>query len=92
MESGIQLYFSVSCLAIIVEHLVVSPLYMLYTAAMSYRYYYNDDISILACAGEVHFAASTQQDEEYYGFALEVLGTVMAEVTLGVKINRILAL
>ena len=51
----------------------------------------SDDISILACEGEAHLAA---QDEEYYGFALEVLGTlsVMAEVTLGVKINRILAL
>ena len=31
--------FLVSCLAITVEQLVVSPLYMFYTAAMSYSYY-----------------------------------------------------
>ena len=36
---GIQLYFLVHCLAITVEHLVVSLLYMSYTAVMSYSYY-----------------------------------------------------
>ena len=46
--------------------------------------------SILACEDEAHLAAFTEQDEEFYGFALELPGTltVMAEVllwTLGVK-------
>ena len=46
---------------------------------------------------KAHLAAFTEQDEEYYGFVLELPGTltVMAEVlmwTLGVKINRTLAL
>ena len=76
MASGIQLYFSVNCLAITVEHLVVSSLYMLYAAAMSYIATTSDDISILACEDEAYLAA---QDEEYYGFALEVLRTVMAD-------------
>jgi len=39
MACGMQMYFSVSCLATNVEHLVVSPLYMFYTAVMSYSYY-----------------------------------------------------
>ena len=91
MACGIQLYFWVSCLAITAEHLVLSLLYMFYTAATS------DEISILACEGEAHLAAFTEQDEKFYGFALELSGTltVMAEVlmwTLGVKIIWILAL
>ena len=61
MASGMQLYFSVSCLAINVEHLVVSPLCMFYTAVMSY----SDDISILACEDEAHLAAFTGPDEEF---------------------------
>ena len=39
MACGMQLYFSVSYLAINVEHLVVSPLYMFHTAVMSYSNY-----------------------------------------------------
>ena len=60
---------------------------MFYTAGTT-----SDDISILACVDEVHLAAFTELDEEFYGFALEVPGTltIMAEVlmwTLVVKIN-----
>ena len=54
-------------------------------------------ISILACEDKAHLAAFTEQDEKFYGFALELPGTliVMAEVLIGtlrVKINWILVL
>ena len=59
MACGMQLYFSVSCQAITVDHLVVSPLYMFYTAVMSHSYTASDYISILACEDEAHLAAFT---------------------------------
>ena len=54
--------FLVSCIAITVEHSVVSTLYMYYTAAMSYTYIAttSEDISILACEDEAHLAAFTE--------------------------------
>jgi len=83
MACGMQLYFSVSCLAINVEHLVVSPLYMFHTAVMSYSNN-SDDINILACEDGAQLAAFTELDEEYCGFALEVPRrlTVMTEILM----------
>ena len=84
MACRIQLYFHVHCLAITVEHLVVSLLYMFFTAVMSYSYYTSDDICILACEDEAHFGAFTELDEELYGVALEVPGmcTVLTEILM----------
>ena len=51
MACGVQLYFCVSCIAITVEYLVVSPLY---TAAMSYTCM----ISHMACEVQLYFCVS----------------------------------
>ena len=32
----------------------------------------SEDISTLACEDEAHLVAFTEQDEEFYGFALEL--------------------
>ena len=92
MACGTQLYLCVhvGCLAITVEHLVVSPLYICFIQSLLAIATTSDDISILACEDEAHLTAFTEQDEEFYEFALEVAGTltVMAEVlmwTLGVS-------
>ena len=68
---------------------------MLYTALCAIATT-SDDISTLACEDKAHLAAFTEKNEEFYGFALEIPGTltVMAEVRmwmLGVKIIWILA-
>ena len=85
--------FLVSCLVITVECLVVSPLHMFYTAAMSYSYYWwwhkHSSMWRWSTLRYIHWIGWGIS----YAFALEVPGT--SEVlmwTLRVKINWILAL
>ena len=92
MACGMQLYFSVSWLAITVEHLVVSSLYMFYTAVMSYYKWWLKHSSMwrwstLSC---IHWTGWGILGVCFGGPRNAYCHDRHSDVTLGVKIDWIL--